>query len=59
MKCHCFSGISSSAVPVICKGKVIGTLRSGQIFYKVPNPKIFGNVAKTLRREELARATQS
>lgn len=51
--CHCFSGMSSTAVPVSCNGTLIGMLRTGQIFHKVPRPSTFENVAKTLRRQGL------
>jgi AraC-like DNA-binding protein/ligand-binding sensor protein len=51
--CHCFSGLSSTAVPVSCNGKVLGMLRTGQIFYKTPTANTFEGVAKTLARQGL------
>lgn len=53
--CHCFSGMSSTAVPISCNGNVIGILRTGQIFHKVPKPSTFGAVAKTLARQGLSK----
>jgi len=52
--CHCFSGMSSTAVPVSCNGKMIGMLRTGQIFHKIPKPSTFEAVSKTLRRQGLS-----
>jgi len=51
--CHCFSGMSSTAVPISCNGSLIGILRTGQIFHKIPKPSTFEAVAKTLRRQGL------
>lgn len=53
--CHCFSGMSSTAVPVLCNGSPIGILRTGQIFHKVPSPSTFEQVSKTLRRQGLTK----
>ncbi len=52
--CHCFSGLSSSAVPVNCNGTILGMLRTGQIFHKTPTEKSFENVARTLLRQGLS-----
>jgi AraC-like DNA-binding protein len=51
--CHCFSGMSASAVPVMCNGEAIGILRTGQIFHKTPKPSAYDKVSKTLRRQGL------
>ena len=51
--CHCFSGMSATAVPLLCNGEVIGLLRTGQIFHKTPSPATFANVSKTLSRQGL------
>jgi AraC-like DNA-binding protein len=51
--CHCFSGMSATAVPVVCNGSPIGILRTGQIFHKIPSLTMFEKVAKTLRRQGL------
>jgi AraC-like DNA-binding protein/ligand-binding sensor protein len=54
--CHCFSGMSSTAVPVRNGGMLIGVLRTGQVFHKVPEPQTFETVAKTLSRQGLSGA---
>ncbi|MEP2776716.1 MAG: helix-turn-helix domain-containing protein [Luteolibacter sp.] len=54
--CKCFSGMSSTAVPISCNGTLIGFLRTGQIFHSVPEPGTFDRVAKTLRRQGLSEA---
>lgn len=54
--CHCFSGLSSTAVPVACNGTVLGMLRTGQVFHKIPTAATFKNVAKTLSRQGLTDA---
>jgi len=51
--CKCFSGMSASAVPVFCGGSLIGMLRTGHVFHKVPEPGDFEKVAKTLARQGL------
>jgi len=51
--CKCFSGMSASAVPVLCGGTLIGMLRTGHVFHKVPEPGDFDKVAKTLERQGL------
>jgi AraC-like DNA-binding protein/ligand-binding sensor protein len=53
--CHCFSGMSATAVPVLSNGTPIGILRTGQIFHKVPSPATFEQVSKTLRRQGLTK----
>ncbi|MGJ8634908.1 MAG: helix-turn-helix domain-containing protein [Luteolibacter sp.] len=54
--CHCFSGMSSSAVPVRANGSVVGVLRTGQVFHNVPDEATFAAVAKTLSRQGLTEA---
>lgn len=51
--CHCFTGMSSTAVPVLSNGTPIGILRTGQVFHKVPTRSTFDKVAKTLSRQGL------
>lgn len=51
--CKCYSGMSASAVPVLCGGDLIGMLRTGHVFHKVPEPGDFERVAKTLSRQGL------
>jgi len=54
--CHCFSGLTSTAIPVSCNGTVLGMLRTGQVFHKVPTAATFDGVAKTLSRQGLTEA---
>jgi len=51
--CHCFSGMSSTAVPVSCSGSLIGMLRTGHVFHKTPTPAAYEAVSKTLSRQGL------
>lgn len=53
ISCKCFTGMSASAVPVLCGGDIIGMLRTGHVFHKVPEPEDFERVAKTLARQGL------
>lgn len=46
--------MSASAVPVRCGGTLIGMLRTGHIFHKVPEPGDFERVARTLGRQGLS-----
>ena len=54
--CHCFSGMSATAVPVRVGGQTIGTLRTGHVFHQVPTPEVFEGVAKTLGRQGLRKS---
>lgn len=54
--CHCFSGMSATAVPVKAGGEVIGLMRTGHVFHQVPTPAIFEGVAKTLARHGITAA---
>lgn len=51
--CHCFAGMSASAVPITVGNKLIGFLKTGQVFHTVPDDKTFDAVEKTLRRQGL------
>ena len=53
--CKCFTGMSASAVPVRCGGSLIGMLRTGHVFHKVPEPKDFDRTAATLARQGLTK----
>lgn len=52
--CHCFAGLAATAVPVRCSSRLIGFLKTGQVFTQVPSPNIFKQVAKALARQGLA-----
>jgi AraC-like DNA-binding protein/ligand-binding sensor protein len=48
--CHCFAGLMATAVPVRAGSRVIGFLKTGQVFNRVPSPSAFAQVSKTLAR---------
>lgn len=51
--CHCFSGMSTSAVPIWADNQLVGFLKTGQVFHRVPDENTFETVAKTLSRQGL------
>jgi AraC-like DNA-binding protein/ligand-binding sensor protein len=51
--CHCFAGLAATAVPVRCSSRLIGFLKTGQVFTRVPTPNIFQQVSKSLSRQGL------
>jgi len=51
--CHCYSGMAATAIPIRHGPALIGFLRTGQVFHKLPDPKRFDSVASTLRRQGL------
>lgn len=55
--CHCFAGMYASAVPIKAGNKLIGFLKTGQVFHTVPAKSVFTSLAKTLSRQGLT-ATQ-
>jgi ligand-binding sensor protein len=51
--CQCFAGMSATAVPVQAEGELIGFLKTGQVFTRVPEPEDFERVRKVLSRASL------
>jgi AraC-like DNA-binding protein/ligand-binding sensor protein len=51
--CHCFAGMTATAVPVRAGASLVGFLKTGQVFQQVPGPGAFDAVAKTLKRHGL------
>jgi AraC-like DNA-binding protein/ligand-binding sensor protein len=51
--CHCFAGMAATAIPVRCGGSLIGFLKTGQVFNRVPSASAFENVTRTLSRHGL------
>jgi AraC-like DNA-binding protein/ligand-binding sensor protein len=51
--CHCFAGMAATAVPVRCGNRLIGFLKTGQVFNRVPTAATFKIVSKTLARHGL------
>ncbi|MES2440629.1 MAG: helix-turn-helix domain-containing protein [Verrucomicrobiota bacterium] len=54
--CHCFAGLAATAVPVRSGSQLIGFLKTGQVFNRVPSPTAFQQVSKTLARHGLKEA---
>jgi len=48
--CHCFAGLTATAVPVRAGNATIGFLKTGQVFQRVPTREAFEAVGKTLAR---------
>jgi len=51
--CHCFTGMAATAIPIRNGPALIGFLRTGQVFHKLPKPNQFDTVANTLLRQGL------
>jgi len=49
MSCHCFSGLSATAIPVYAGTMVVGYLKTGQVFQQTPTEKDF---KKTIAKVE-------
>lgn len=54
--CHCFAGMSTTAVPIIHGNQLIGFLKTGQVFNAVPSVSNFNAVARTLARQGMDKA---
>ncbi len=52
--CHCFAGLAATAVPVRAGSQLVGFLKTGQVFNRVPAPSSFEQVSKTLARQGLS-----
>lgn len=53
--CHCFAGMSATAVPVKLGASTIGFLKTGQVFQRVPNEAEFESIIDLLGRKSLSR----
>lgn len=51
--CHCFAGMAATAVPIHAGKDILAFLKTGQVFYSVPDAAAFDSVAKTLVRQGL------
>ena len=49
--CHCFAGLTSTAVPVKLGATIIGFLRTGQVFSKVPDEADFEELLAKIGRK--------
>ena len=55
--CHCFAGLTASAVPVNLGASIIGYLKTGQVFSKTPEEKDFERLVGTLGRKTMSEDT--
>ena len=53
--CHCFAGMASTAVPVRSGSRLLGFLKTGQVFNQVPTAASFKRVSKALARQGLSK----
>lgn len=56
--CHCFAGLRATAVPVKLGASVIGYLKTGQVFSKMPTEKQFDKILGTIGRKTLNKKQQ-
>jgi len=55
--CHCFAGLTATAVPVRMGASTIGFLKTGQIFTRVPGEQDFDDILAKLGRKTIDRDT--
>lgn len=58
MTCHCFAGLCATAVPVKLGASVIGFLKTGQVFNRVPTPEQFEKLLGALGRKTLDKSAR-
>ncbi|BDS08858.1 hypothetical protein NT6N_38980 [Oceaniferula spumae] len=51
LSCHCFSGLSTTAIPVYAGTLVVGYLKTGQVFQQTPTEKDFQKALDAVNRE--------
>jgi AraC-like DNA-binding protein len=56
--CHCFAGLTASAVPVKLGTTVIGYLKTGQVFSRTPEAKEFDALLGAIGRKGMDRKTE-
>ncbi len=56
--CHCFAGLTASAVPVKLGASVIGYLKTGQVFSRTPDESDFDQLLGSLGRKTMDKATE-
>jgi len=52
--CHCFAGLCATAVPVKMGASVVGFLKTGQVFTKIPSETQFNEILGALGRKSLS-----
>jgi AraC-like DNA-binding protein len=56
--CHCFAGLTASAVPVKLGASVVGYLKTGQVFSRTPEEKDFDQLLGSLGRKTMDKETE-
>ena len=56
--CHCFAGLTSTAVPVKMGATIVGFLRTGQVFSRTPSEEDFEQFLGKYGRKQLDRETR-
>ncbi len=56
--CHCFAGLCATAVPVKMGASVIGYLKTGQVFSKIPTEDQFEKLLGAIGRKTLDKASR-
>lgn len=56
--CHCFAGLTASAVPVKLGSSLVGFLKTGQVFSRTPDEAHFDRVLSSIGRKTLNEETQ-
>ena len=51
--CHCFAGLSASAVPVKVGSAVVGFLKTGQVFSRTPDREQFDSLLGSIGRKTI------
>lgn len=55
--CHCFAGLTATAVPVRMGATTVGFLKTGQVFTRVPHENDFEDILAKLGRRTIDEAT--
>jgi AraC-like DNA-binding protein len=56
--CHCFAGLSATAVPVKMGTSVVAYLKTGQVFHQMPDEASFKEVVAAIGRKTLSESLQ-
>ena len=56
--CHCFAGLCATAVPVKMGASVIGYLKTGQVFSRIPSEDQFDQILNVIGRKTLDKASR-
>lgn len=58
VSCHCFAGLCSTALPVRMGATIVGYLKTGQVFSRVPNETDFDDFLAKFGRKSIDSATR-